>query len=220
MQDILSIQNLLLLLFAYLLGSIPTAVWIGKSFYNIDVREHGSKNAGATNTMRVLGKKPGIFVLMIDVFKGFLAVQMLRFLGSLQPDTTPFVNMQLLLCLAALVGHIFPVFAQFNGGKGIATLLGAMLAMNSEAALISLAIFLLVLLVFRYVSLGSMIGALFYPIYIIFIQQSTVPSLIAFSIFIAIAVLFTHQKNIERLLKHEEKKVFSYSKKQHNEKDK
>lgn len=170
--------------------------------------------------MRVLGKRPGIFVLIVDVLKGFLAVQMLRFFDTLQPYTVPFVNMQLLLCLAALVGHIFPVFAQFNGGKGIATLLGAMLAMNSEAALISLAIFLMVLLVFRYVSLGSMIGALFYPIYIIFIQESTVPSLIAFSIFIAIAVLFTHQKNIERLLKHEEKKVFSYSKKEQNEKGK
>jgi glycerol-3-phosphate acyltransferase PlsY len=209
MESLLTIQNLVFLILAYLLGSIPTSVWIGKFFYNIDVREHGSKNAGATNTMRLLGKTPGIIVLIIDILKGFVAVKMLLLSSELQPETIFFVNMQLTLCVAALLGHIFPVFAQFNGGKGIATLLGAMLAMNTEAALISIVIFLVVLLVFRYVSLGSMIGALFYPVYTIFIQQSTIPSLIVFSIIIALGVLFTHQKNIERLLKHEEKKVFS-----------
>lgn len=212
MENIFTTHNFIFLTLAYLLGSIPTSVWIGKFFYNVDVRQHGSKNAGATNTMRVLGKKPGIIVLIIDILKGFVAVKMLLLSSELQPDTVYFVNMQLVLCVAALLGHIFPVFAQFNGGKGIATLLGAMLAMNTEAALISIVIFLIVLLIFRYVSLGSMVGAMFYPVYTIFIQQSTIPSLIVFSIVIALAVLFTHQKNIERLLKHEEKKVFSKKK--------
>lgn len=212
MENIFTTHNFIFLILAYLLGSIPTSVWIGKFFYNVDVRQHGSKNAGATNTMRVLGKKPGIIVLIIDILKGFVAVKMLLLSSELQPDTVYFVNMQLVLCVAALLGHIFPVFAQFNGGKGIATLLGAMLAMNTEAALISIVIFLIVLLIFRYVSLGSMVGAMFYPVYTIFIQQSTIPSLIVFSIVIALAVLFTHQKNIERLLKHEENKVFSKKK--------
>ncbi len=212
MENFFTYQTFILILLAYFLGSIPTAVWIGKFFYGIDVREHGSRNAGATNTLRVLGKKPGITVLVIDVLKGFAAVKLSFLHPLIIIDTIPFTNLQLVLCIIALMGHIFPVFAQFNGGKGIATLLGAMLSMNAEAALISLGIFMVILFLTRFVSLGSMLGALFYPIYVIFIQQTPAPSLIIFSICIAIAVLLTHQKNIERLLRNEEKKIFSKTK--------
>lgn len=198
--------NLLLIICAYLLGSIPTAVWIGKYFYNIDVREHGSGNAGATNVFRVLGKRAGIPVLLLDILKGLVAVK-LAYLNSDLEGSYRFVNLQLVLGLASLAGHIFPVFASFRGGKGIATLLGIVLAILPFAALASMAIFLIVLFASGYVSLSSMIAATSFPLIIIFIFKVTVPSLIIFSIVIAAMVLITHQKNIVRLIRKEEGKV-------------
>lgn len=198
--------NLLLIICAYLLGSIPTAVWIGKYFYNIDVREHGSGNAGATNVFRVLGKRAGIPVLLLDILKGLVAVK-LAYLNSDLEGSYRFVNLQLVLGLASLAGHIFPVFASFRGGKGIATLLGIVLAILPFAALASMAIFLIVLLASGYVSLSSITAATSFPLLIIFIFKVTVPSLIIFSILIAVMVLITHQKNIFRLIRKEEGKV-------------
>lgn len=198
--------HIVLLIGAYLLGSIPTAVWIGKFFYKIDVREYGSGNAGATNTFRVLGKKAGIPVLLIDVLKGFAAVS-LAYCSEYAPHTTQFINLQLVLGIASLIGHIFPIFASFRGGKGIATLLGIILAVHLYAALIAMGIFIVVLLISSYVSLGSMTAAVMFPVIVILIFHETVPSLIIFSILIAIMVLITHQKNIERLLRREESKA-------------
>lgn len=198
--------HILLLLAAYLLGSVPTAVWIGKFFYKIDVREYGSGNAGATNTFRVLGKKAGIPVLMIDVLKGFIAVN-LAYISNYVPQSNQFINLELVLGIASLIGHIFPIFAQFRGGKGIATLLGIVLAVHLMGALIAIGIFILVLLISSYVSLSSMIAAVLFPVIVIFVFKETVPSLIIFSILIAIMVLITHQKNIERLLRKEESKA-------------
>ncbi|MCE3280460.1 MAG: plsY [Bacteroidetes bacterium] len=195
----------MLLIGAYLLGSIPTAVWIGKYFYRIDVREYGSGNAGATNTFRVLGKKAGIPVLLIDVLKGFAAVN-LAYISNYAPHSNQFINLQLVLGIASLIGHIFPIFASFRGGKGIATLLGIILAVHLFAALSAMGIFILVLLVSSYVSLSSIIAAVLFPVIVIGIFKETVPSLIIFSILIAIMVLITHQKNIERLLRREESK--------------
>ncbi|MBN8697007.1 MAG: glycerol-3-phosphate 1-O-acyltransferase PlsY [Bacteroidetes bacterium] len=202
----LTTSNILSLLGAYLLGSIPSAVWIGKFFYKIDVREYGSGNAGATNTFRVLGKKAGIPVLIIDTLKGFAAVS-LAYLSKYEPGSNQFINLQLVLGIASLVGHIFPIFASFRGGKGIATLLGIILAVHTSAALISIGIFIVVLLISSYVSLGSMIAAVAFPVIVIVVFQTKVPSLIIFSILIAIMVLITHQKNIERLLRREESKA-------------
>ncbi|HET8964393.1 MAG TPA: glycerol-3-phosphate 1-O-acyltransferase PlsY [Chitinophagales bacterium] len=202
----ININNILLLISAYLLGSIPTAVWIGKYFYKIDVREYGSGNAGATNTFRVLGKKAGIPVLLIDVLKGFAAV-CLAYLSNYAKSSNQLINLQLVLGIASLVGHIFPIFASFRGGKGIATLLGIILAVHPYAAFISIGIFILVLFTSRYVSLSSMIAALCFPVIVIGIFKPTAPSLVIFSILIAIMVLITHQKNIERLLRKEESKA-------------
>ena len=202
----LTTANILSLLGAYLLGSIPSAVWIGKFFYRIDVREYGSGNAGATNTFRVLGKRAGIPVLLIDVLKGFAAV-CLASLSKYIAGSNQYINLQLVLGIASLIGHIFPLFASFRGGKGIATLLGIILAVHPYAALISIAIFIIVLLVSSYVSLSSMIAAVAFPIIVIVIFQTKVPSLVIFSILIAIMVLITHQKNIERLLRKEESKA-------------
>lgn len=198
--------NIVLLLLAYLMGSIPSAVWIGKFFYKIDVREYGSGNAGATNTFRVLGKKAGIPVLLIDSLKGFGAVY-LAYFSKYVPGTNQFINLELVLGIASLIGHIFPIFASFRGGKGIATLLGIVLAVHLYAALIAIGIFMIVLLISSYVSLSSMTAAVLFPVIVIGIFKERVPSLMIFSILIAIMVLITHQKNIERLLRREESKA-------------
>jgi acyl phosphate:glycerol-3-phosphate acyltransferase len=188
---------ILALIVAYLLGSIPTAVWIGKAFYGIDVREFGSGNAGATNTFRVLGKKAGIPVLLIDMLKGWLAV-----------NTQPFVNLEIVLGVTAVIGHIFPVFAGFRGGKGIATLFGVILAVHPWACLMAAGVFLLVFLAFNYVSLGSITAGVSFPLFIITVfGGEVVPSMVIFSVMVAILILITHQKNIERLLRRQESKI-------------
>jgi len=204
------------LIAAYLLGSIPSSVWIGKYFYGIDVREYGSGNAGATNTFRVLGKKAGIPVLIIDVLKGWLSVN-IAYLSNYKPGSESFVNFELVLGIAALIGHIFPIYVGFRGGKGIATLLGILLALHIQAALVSMSVFLIVLLLFNYVSLGSMIAALLFPLSMIFVFKTTIPSLIIFSIAVAVLVILTHQKNIIRLIKKEESKINLFGKKKKNE---
>jgi glycerol-3-phosphate acyltransferase PlsY len=205
---------LFLLVVAYLLGSVPSAIWVGKRFYGIDVREHGSGNAGATNTFRVLGKKAGIPVLLLDILKGFLAVKLAYLQSAYLPDNlVPFTNVKLAFGFAAVIGHIFPVFAGFRGGKGIATLLGLVLALHLQAALGALGIFMIVLLVTKYVSLGSMLAGISFPLFIVFVFKTKVPSLIIFSCVVAILIILTHQKNIERLLKHNENKTYLFKSK-------
>lgn len=204
----MTITAIIALILAYLMGSVPSAVWIGKSIYGIDVREFGSGNAGATNTFRVLGKRAGLMVLFIDILKGWLAVMMANFVSEAPPSTHPFVDLQIVLGVAAVIGHIFPIFAGFRGGKGIATLFGVILAAHPLACLISLGVFVLIFLAFRYVSLGSISAALAFPISVITIfADRVVPSMVIFSIMVAILVMITHQKNIERLIRREESKM-------------
>ncbi len=202
-----NIENVLALIGAYLVGSIPSAVWIGKAFYGIDVREHGSGNAGATNTFRVLGKKAGIPVLIIDIIKGYLALQLILFAGNFLPGTQQYITFKLTLGIAALLGHIFPVFAGFRGGKGVATLLGILIAVQPVAALICTVIFVIFLLFSGYVSLGSMAAAIAYPFIIMLVLHETILIVNIFAMAVAILVLITHQKNIERLLRGSESKV-------------
>lgn len=210
--------NIITLILAYLIGSIASAVWIGKIFFNVDVREFGSGNSGATNAFRILGKPAGITVLLMDSSKGWLSVQMAYVLQYFDfthyiPGTAAYVDLQLALGIAALIGHIFPIYVGFRGGKGIATLLGIILAIHPYAALYSLGIFLVVFLVTRYVSLSSMIASLSFPIVVIWVFEATIPSLVIFSLLIAILVLITHQKNIERLLSREESRATLFKKK-------
>jgi glycerol-3-phosphate acyltransferase PlsY len=195
-----------LILLAYLLGSIPTAVWVGKLFYGIDVREFGSGNAGATNTFRVLGKRAGIPVLLIDILKGFGAVY-LAYLGTFDTGSNEFINFQIALGISSLVGHIFPVLAGFRGGKGVATLLGVVLAIQPGAASLALVVFLIMLVSFRYVSLASMTAGLSFPVIGMTVLHYTNVTLIAFSFVVAIMLIITHKKNISRLLKKQESKV-------------
>jgi glycerol-3-phosphate acyltransferase PlsY len=199
-------KDIILLLLAYLFGSIPTSVWIGKLFYKIDVREFGSGNAGATNTFRVLGKRAGIPVLIIDILKGFAAVS-LAYFGSFESSSGEFINFQIALGISSLLGHIFPVLAGFRGGKGVATLLGVVLAVQPGAASLALVVFLIVLLSFRYVSLASMCAGLSFPIIGLTVMHYTNVTLIAFSLVVAIMLIITHKKNISRLLTRQESKV-------------
>ncbi len=192
---------------AYMLGSIPTAVWVGKSFYGLDVREHGSKNAGATNTFRVLGKKPGIIVLLVDVAKGILAVSIPYFFVGQNWSNEEIINFQLVAALAAVIGHVFPLFAQFNGGKGVATSLGVIIGIHPLAASICLIIFLITFLIFKYVSLGAILAAISFPILIEFVYHNDFFWLRGFSILLSAAVVITHHKNIKRLLSGTENKM-------------
>ncbi|MFN5183301.1 MAG: glycerol-3-phosphate 1-O-acyltransferase PlsY [Bacteroidota bacterium] len=200
-----------LILFAYLIGSIPTAVWIGKLFYGIDVREHGSGNAGATNTIRVLGYKAGIPVLIIDVLKGFAAVYLYKYL-IISGNNTSNLHSEILLCIAALLGHIFPVLAGFKGGKGVATLLGGVVAIAPYAALICIGIFVIVLLIFRYVSLASMMSGVSFPVSCTLLNPDLPNALLIFSVCVALLLLITHRKNIQRLIKREESRFELISK--------
>jgi glycerol-3-phosphate acyltransferase PlsY len=200
----------ILCLAAYLIGSIPTAVWLGKGIYGIDVREHGSGNAGTTNTIRVLGTRPGLIVFAIDMLKGFLAVCLAHF-ASYECGTEPFVNLQLLLGVCAVLGHIFPLYAHFKGGKGVATLLGIAIALSPLSALACFAVFVVVLLISKYVSLGSMLGGLTFPIMIIGVFKIHIVSLMVFAIAESVLLIITHRKNIVRLIHHEENK-FSFTK--------
>ncbi len=213
LHSMFSFSNLSLLLIAYMMGSIPSAVWIGRIFYGIDIREYGSGNAGATNTFRVLGKKAGLPVLILDILKGFFAVKLAWMTGRYLPGTQQFINLELSLGMASLLGHIFPLFAGFRGGKGVATLLGILCAIHSGAALICVGVFLITFMLSHYVSLSSMMSALAFPVSIMFIFHETMPGLNIFSMFVCILVFITHQKNIERLLKREENKVFLYRRK-------
>ncbi len=197
---------------AYLLGSIPTAVWVGKAKYDIDVREHGSKNAGATNTFRVLGKKPGIVVLSIDVLKGTIAV-LLPFIFNVGDwSSDHLIQVKLVCALAAVLGHVFPLFANFNGGKGVATSLGVIIGVHPSAALICIVLFLIVFLVSNFVSLGAIVASVSFPVSILLIFKETSTWLIVFSIVLSTAVIFAHRKNIMRLMKGEESKMNLFKK--------
>lgn len=198
---------------AYLLGSIPSAVWVGRILHDLDIRDHGSGNAGATNTFRVLGKKAGIIVMTMDILKGLAAASLILFLGDqVEKDSFQYVNLQLLFGFLAVIGHLFPIFAQFRGGKGIATLFGMILAIHYPAALLCLGFFLLVLYTTRYVSLGSILAAIAFPIGLVYIFHEKTPLFVAFAITAALLVVLTHQKNIKKLVRGTENKanIFKY----------
>jgi glycerol-3-phosphate acyltransferase PlsY len=206
-MDILLIA--ILCVAAYLIGSISSAVWIGKAYYGIDIRQHGSGNSGATNTFRVLGKKPGAIVMLIDIFKGWTATSLAGFLiifDVIAPENL--VIYQLILGALSVLGHIFPIYERFVGGKGVATLLGMMLAIEPVVALMCIAIFIIVLFTSKYVSLGSMIAALAFPVLLLLPRfHPDNPILIIFGFVLFAVVALTHRKNINRLLAGEESKA-------------
>lgn len=212
----ISIYLVGIVILAYLFGSIPTAVWFGQAFYGVDVREYGSGNAGATNTFRVLGKRAGSIVMFVDILKGWTATNLPYLLDATivgNHDAPQFVNVQLALGVIAVLGHLFPIFAGFRGGKGVATLFGMVLAIHWPAALVCVSVFLVVLLVTHYVSLSSIMAGFAFPFSVAFIFKTTVPSILLYGIAICALILVTHQKNIERLLKGKESKIYLFKKK-------
>ncbi|MFM7510724.1 MAG: glycerol-3-phosphate 1-O-acyltransferase PlsY [Bacteroidota bacterium] len=200
-------NELLLILLAYLIGSVPTSVWVSKRFFNIDIRDYGSGNAGATNVYRVLGSRWGTFVMLIDMLKGVLAVQLAWLLPEYLDTEIQFQNLQTGLGMAAVLGHIFPLWAEFKGGKGVATVFGMVLGISPITAVSCAGIFLLVLYLTRFVSLSSILASIAFPIFILVVFNVENPLYRVFAIAVALMVVLTHQKNIGRLIRGEETKA-------------
>lgn len=193
---------------AYLIGSVPTAVWVGKYFHGIDIREHGSKNAGATNTFRVLGKKSGWLVLLVDITKGIIASTLpYWFENYFVGYKDELLIMQLTASFSAVCGHVFPIFAGFRGGKGVATSLGIVIGINPLAAVICLVLFLVVFILSKYVSLGAITAATAFPFVSYFVLKQDARIMIIFTIVLSFLVILAHRRNITRLLKGEENKM-------------
>jgi acyl phosphate:glycerol-3-phosphate acyltransferase len=204
-------MNILILSFgailAYLLGSVPSSVWIGKWFYGIDVREQGSGNAGATNTIRVLGLKAGLPVLLIDAFKAWLAVVLAGWIAGEILRPGDLVLYRITIGAIAVLGHVFPIFAGFRGGKGVASLVGVVIALFPESFFVVLIWFAIIFAITKYVSLASVTSALIFPLIVIFIFKEPSEPLIVLSILVAVFVPVTHRRNIGRLIRGTENKL-------------
>src|ERR1044072_3499896 len=200
-------NEILLIGLAYLIGSVPTSVWVSRRFFGIDIRDYGSGNAGATNTYRVLGAKWGTFVMIADMLKGIAATSLYIFLPHYMHDEWDRTNLMVGLGLAAVIGHIFPLWAGFRGGKGVATLFGMIVAIQPLVAVCCVGVFLLVLYLTRFVSLSSILSSIAFAVFILFIFNDDVTLYRIFSVAVALMVILTHQKNINRLLNGTESKV-------------
>lgn len=213
-----------IIILSYLVGSIPTSIIISKAVKGIDIRNYGSGNAGGTNVMRVLGWKHGILVIFLDALKGAIAVVLV---ARLHYGVLPFQNVspfddftlvQIIAGISAVVGHIWTVFAGFRGGKGIATALGMLLMIITVDMIIAVGIFLIVVYISRYVSLGSIVSAMAVPISMIFRENvlhthiEGYNTLLPFVIGVSLLVIFTHRKNLVRLVNGTENKL-SFNKK-------
>ena len=155
-----------MIIIAYLLGSIPSAVWIGKKYYGIDIREHGSKNAGTTNMLRVLGRRAALPVFLLDFLKGFVAVTLTEILKyDAYINDMWLINIKIIAVFAAVLGHIFPIFAGFRGGKGVATLVGAITGIYPPVVLLCFAVWVVILMMTHYVSLASIVAGCCFPVF-------------------------------------------------------
>ena len=200
-------NELLLICLAYLIGSIPTAVWVSKSIFGIDIRDYGSGNSGATNTFRVLGSKWGSFVMLVDVIKGVVATSLYILMPLYLSNELLRTNFMIGLGLATVIGHIFPIWASFRGGKGVATLLGMAIAIQPVVAVCCLAVFFVVLFLTRFVSLSSILAGISFMVFILFIFNEKEPLYRIFAVLVALMVILTHQKNIGRILRGTESKI-------------
>lgn len=195
------------ILLAYLIGSIPTALIISRKYFGIDIREYGSGNMGATNTFRILGQKYGTVVMIADILKGAIAVGLYNFFPHYISNELDRTNLMIGLGLASVLGHIFPIWAQFKGGKGIATLFGMILAVQPVVAASCVVVFLLVLLFTRYISLSSILAGIALPICVLWVYNEKEVFYRVFAVAVSCLVVLTHQKNISRLLKGNESRV-------------
>lgn len=192
---------------SYLIGSIPSALWMGKITKGIDIREHGSGNVGTTNTFRVLGWKSGVVVAVLDLSKGWVASNMV---AKIVPHGEYYVLVSMIAGLIAVIGHMFPIYSSFRGGKGAITAGGVMLGVAPVSALLAMAVFLIVMFTTRYVSLASILAVLSYPIILMFAFDKTVlagPWLMIAGILIPLTVVIKHKDNIVRLFKGTESRI-------------
>ncbi|MDE2732060.1 MAG: glycerol-3-phosphate 1-O-acyltransferase PlsY [Bacteroidota bacterium] len=214
------ISLLIIVMLSYLAGSIPASIWIGQLLYRVDVRKYGSRNAGATNVFRVLGWKAGILTSVVDVGKGLFAAAVI---ATLRVDDLPFgfevwhieTFVRLMAGVAAVVGHMFPIWARFRGGKGVNTAAGVLFALTPLTMWIALGVFTLVLLIWRYVSLASIIAAVAFPTTVairkfIFDITALDSSLLVFGILLAVGIVIAHRSNIRRLIRGTENRVRSF----------
>lgn len=200
---------------AYLLGSIPSAVWIGKIFYGVDVRTKGSGNAGTTNVLRVLGAKAALPVFIIDTLKGYAAVS-LAALSGIETDSTHYLYLKMALCVLVVLGHMYPLFAGFKGGKGVATLVGCMFSFSVGGILLALATFVVIVATTHYVSVGSMVGGLLLPFYSALCGDGSAP-LMVFMACVSLLIFYTHRTNIGRLLHGTENKTHLFGRSKQGE---
>ena len=201
-----------IIILSYLVGSFPTSIIVTKLIRGIDIREHGSGNAGGTNVIRVLGVKVGVLVIIIDILKGYIATMVVTKLmyGPIPfNNQTPFEDITVIRIIAgcaAILGHVWTAFGGFRGGKGMATAGGALLGLATIEVLVAVGVFSIVFLLSRYVSLGSISGAVAFPLAMFFRHNlfhadlQGYNTLIFFSIGISLLLLFTHRANIRRLL--------------------
>lgn len=213
-----------IIILSYLVGSIPTSIIISKLTKGIDIREHGSGNAGGTNVMRVLGFKQGVLVIILDALKGAFAVVViarLHYGGLPFQNVSPFDDftlVQIIAGISAVIGHIWTVFAGFRGGKGIATALGMLIMIITVDMLVAVGIFIVVVTISRYISLGSILAALSIPLTLIFRENilhdhiQSYGTILPFVVAVSLLVVFTHRKNVIRLINGTESK-FSFKKK-------
>lgn len=187
------------LLLSYVLGSIPTGLWLGLWIRKVDIREAGSKNIGATNTMRVLGKPLGAAALTGDVLKGLLPVV---FFARLHMES---LHLPLLCGVAAILGHSFSIFLKFRGGKGVATSAGVFLGLVTWPTLLAIAIFAAIVAATRYVSLGSICASVSLAISVWFVETSNVVRIVV--LLVALLIIIKHRANVQRILKGEENRV-------------
>jgi glycerol-3-phosphate acyltransferase PlsY len=198
---------LIILLLSYLAGSIPTAILASRLVLKDDIRKHGSGNAGTTNVFRVMGWKPALVVLLIDIGKGMVSVLLI---SKIQIDAIPLdsIIVQILAGVFAIVGHIWTVFAGFRGGKGVGTAFGVLVSLVPMASLISLAIWIILVLITRIVSIGSLAAGVLFPVILVLQKKWLNPELplafIILGIGLGLLVIITHRENIKRLLKGEE----------------
>lgn len=203
---------IILFMLTYFIGAIPTSYLLGKWLKGIDIREHGSGNVGGTNAFRVLGPVPGIATLFIDLLKGFLPVFFLTPWLCTDSAPIPFVTAEIITGLFAIIGHVWPVYLQFKGGKGVATAGGVLFALVPIAASVSFAAIILMVVITRYVSVGSITGAVLIPVTLAlrkFVWHHDIdPQLLVLGVIIAVTVIITHRMNIRRLLKGEERQFW------------
>lgn len=209
-------------LLSYLIGAIPASLWTGKIFFQTDIREHGSGNAGATNTFRILGWKAGTIVLLFDFGKGLLCTTVISQIawnigtGPVQLYSNWEVDSMIVIFagVAAVIGHMFPVYAKFSGGKGAATACGMLYGIEPISISISLAVFLIVMFSTRYVSLGSIASAAIYPFSQLILRYvyhwDIDGSIILFSSILAVGIIVKHKGNIKRLIEGNENRIKSF----------